>query len=201
MRSITIVDFGAGNLRSVQKAFELFSPDVRVTSNPKDIPKADRLVLPGVGAFGDCIRNIEQLGLKVPLLEYLASGRPFLGICVGLQLLFTESEEKGIHRGLGAIPGRVVRFAPDVKVPQIGWNQVAVQKPIPLFQGLPDNTFFYFVHSYYVVPDSASDTAGLTDYGLSYASVVARDHVFGVQFHPEKSQKAGLKVLDNFCNI
>jgi len=198
---ITIVDFGAGNLRSVQKAFELFSKDVRVTSDPKAIPSSDRLVLPGVGAFGDCMKNIESLKLKEPILKFIATGRPFLGICVGMQLLSTQSEEKGMHAGMNVIPGKVIKFPDTEKVPQIGWNQVAFQHQIPLFKGIPEDTYFYFVHSYYVAPDSAADVAGLTEYGLPYASVTARNMVFGVQFHPEKSQKAGLKIIDNFCKI
>jgi imidazole glycerol-phosphate synthase subunit HisH len=198
---IAIVDFGAGNLRSVQKAFELFAKDVRVTSDPKLLPQADRLVLPGVAAFGDTIKNIDRLKLREPILKFIATGRPFLGLCVGMQLLSTESEEKGIHRGLYVIPGKVVKFPDTGKVPQIGWNQVAFQHQIPLFKGLPDDTYFYFVHSYYVKPNSAADVAGLTEYGFPYASVTARDAVFGLQFHPEKSQKAGLKIIDNFCKI
>jgi len=198
---ILIIDYGMGNLRSVQKAFELAAPDVRISADPREVPKADRLVLPGVGAFGDAVKNINRLGLKDPALEHIARGRPFLGICLGMQLLFTEGLEKGRHAGFNVIPGQVLRFPESVKVPQIGWNQVTVQGACALFKGIPDNAHFYFVHSYYVAPADPGFVAGLTDYGISYASAVAREAVFGVQFHPEKSQRAGLDMIRNFCKI
>ncbi|MFH0920113.1 MAG: imidazole glycerol phosphate synthase subunit HisH [Fibrobacterota bacterium] len=199
---IAIIDYGMGNLRSVQKAFERFEPDTRIVTTAADILVADKLVLPGVGAFGDCNRNLRARGLDAPLLERAEKGVPLLGICVGMQLLFTEGEEKGRHAGLNLIPGRVVRFTGELKVPQIGWNQVAIQPSgKALFQGIPDNADFYFVHSYYPAPKDPSHTAGLTDYGIPYASAVARGTVFGVQFHPEKSQKAGLCLIDNFCKF
>ncbi len=198
---ILIIDFGAGNLRSVQKAFELFNSDVRVSSDPLLIAKADRLVLPGVAAFGDSIKNIEELKLKEPILEFVSKGRPFIGICIGMQLLLTQSSEKGDHKGLNIIPGRVLKFPDTGKVPQIGWNQVRIKNESSLFKDIPDNTYYYFVHSYYVNPDSEDCIAGLTDYSVSYTSVIAKENVFGVQFHPEKSQKAGLKIIDNFCKL
>ena len=199
---IAIIDCGTGNLRSVQKAFERYYPDSRIVTTPAEIASAGKLVLPGVGAFGDGIRNLRARGLEAPLLEKARAGTPLLGICVGLQLLFTESEEKGRHAGLNLIPGRVLRFPEGLKIPQIGWNQVAVQPSgQALFKGVPDNTDFYFDHSYYVKPDNPYDAAGLTDYGFSYASAVCRGTIMGIQFHPEKSQKAGLMLIDNFCKL
>jgi len=198
---ILIIDYGMGNLRSVQKAFEKFEKDVRISSDFRRIPGADRVVLPGVGAFGDCVKNIERMGFREPILQFIATGRPFLGICLGLQLLFSKSHEKGEHAGLNIIPGEVVRFTGGVKVPQIGWNQVRIRKEKPLFNGIPDEAYFYFVHSYYVIPADDGAVAGLTDYGLSYASAVARGNVFGVQFHPEKSQNPGLRLIRNFCRV
>lgn len=195
---ILILDYGVGNLRSVQKAFEKAENDVRISSDFRLIAGADKVVLPGVGAFGET-RNIEKLGLREPLLEWMRKGRPFLGICVGLQYLLTKGFEKGEHPGLGVVPGEVVRFKGPLKVPQIGWNQVRVLKADPLFRGIPDNTFFYFVHSYYAAPSDQGMVAGVTDYGIPYASAVASGNIFGVQFHPEKSQQAGLKLIHNFC--
>ena len=198
---ITLIDYGVGNIRSVQKAFELSGQSVMITSDPSEVEKADRLVLPGVAAFGDAMKNLRERNLVDPILKFVSTGRPFIGICVGLQLLFSESEEKGTHQGLGLIPGKVLKFSSDLKVPQIGWNQVRFKKDIALFKGVPDNAHFYFVHSYYALPDYPEDIAGETEYGITYASIVSRDNVFGAQFHPEKSQKAGLKLIDNFCRM
>ena len=198
---IAIIDYNIGNIGSVCKAFERFGHDVRLINDPRGIAAADKVVLPGVGAFGASMGNLSRLGFVTPLREYIATGKPFLGICVGLQLLLTESEEKGMHPGLNIIPGQVLRFPEGEKIPQIGWNQVRIVKQGPLFRGIPDNAYFYFVHSFYARPGSPSDAAGLTAYGVEYASVLQRENIFGVQFHPEKSQKTGLKLIENFCSF
>ena len=202
---IAIIDYGMGNLRSVQKAFEKVGYEARVTSDPQVVLAAERIVLPGVGAFRDCIRNLEHGGFIEPILRVIREGRPFLGICLGLQLLFTESEEFGLHRGLDVIPGRVVRFADglkdgdeDLKVPHMGWNQLAVKRRPPALAGIPDGADFYFVHSYYVKPDDPSVVATTTDYGGEFCSAVWKDNIVATQFHPEKSQEKGLAILKNF---
>jgi len=202
---IAIIDYGMGNLRSVQKAFEKVGYEARVTSDPQVVLEAERIVLPGVGAFRDCIRNLEEGGFIEPILRVIREGRPFLGICLGLQLLFTESEEFGLHRGLDVIPGRVVRFADglkdgdeDLKVPHMGWNQLAVKRRPPALAGIPDGANFYFVHSYYVKPDDPSVVATTTDYGGEFCSSVWKDNIVATQFHPEKSQEKGLVILKNF---
>jgi imidazole glycerol-phosphate synthase subunit HisH len=202
---IAIIDYGMGNLRSVQKGFEKAGFDAIVTSEPKVVLEADRIVLPGVGAFRDCMANLEQGGFIEPLLKVIRDGRPFLGICLGLQLLFTESEEFGLHQGLGIIPGRVVRFPEgmrtgdeELKVPHMGWNQVAVKRCPPVLGGIPDGTNFYFVHSYYVQPEDPSVIATTTDYGIEFCSSIWQDNIVATQFHPEKSQEKGLAILKNF---
>ncbi len=202
---ITIIDYGMGNLRSVQKGFERVGLAAKVTSDPREVAQAERLVLPGVGAFRDCIHNLRQGGFVAPIQEHVAAGRPFLGICLGLQLLFTESEEFGRHEGLGIIPGKVVRFPTDMrqggeelKVPHMGWNRIAIRRPSPLYAGIEEGSFVYFVHSYYVVPDDPAVVATETEYGLTYCSSIWRDNVVATQFHPEKSQAVGLKMLENF---
>ncbi|HTN43331.1 MAG TPA: imidazole glycerol phosphate synthase subunit HisH [Nitrospiria bacterium] len=197
---IAIIDYGMGNLRSVSKAFERLGFAVNVTRNPRQIDDASHVVLPGVGAFPDCMRNLEELGLIDPVLRTLSSGKPFLGVCLGLQLLFTESEEFGLHKGLGWIRGRVVRF-PDagLKVPHMGWNTLEIRQATPLLQGLPMDAMFYFVHSYYGVPDDSAVIASTTEYGQPFASSIAVGNVFACQFHPEKSQAVGLKLLRNFA--
>jgi len=202
---IAIIDYGMGNLRSVQKAFEKVGFEALVTSDPKVVLEAERVVLPGVGAFRDCMRNLEEGGFIEPILRVISEGRPFLGICLGLQLLFTESEEFGLHRGLDIIPGRVVRF-PDgmkegdeeLKVPHMGWNQLSLKRCPPALAGIPDGSHFYFVHSYYVEPDDPAVVATTTDYGGDFCSSVWRDNIFATQFHPEKSQEKGLAILKNF---
>jgi glutamine amidotransferase len=203
--SVVIIDYGMGNLRSVQKAFEQVGCNAVVTADPKVAAQADKLVLPGVGAFRDCMRNLEEGGFVAPIKAHVASGKPFLGICLGLQLLFTESEEFGHYQGLGIIPGKVVRFADGVqkkgeslKVPHMGWNRIDIRRPAPLFQGVADGTFVYFVHSYYVVPDDPAVVATQTGYGRPFCSSIWRDNVMATQFHPEKSQAVGLKMLKNF---
>ena len=195
---IVIVDYGMGNLRSVQKAFERVGYEAVITSSPQDVRQASGVVLPGVGAFGEAMANLERCGLVEPLCEAAAT-RPFLGICLGQQLLFDSSEEMGRHRGLGILPGRVVRFAGSLKVPHIGWNQLHIVQPSPLLVGVADGAFAYFVHSYYVVPSDPTVIVAQTEYGVSFASIVGRGQLFGLQFHPEKSQKVGLTMLANFA--
>ncbi|MDP6776589.1 MAG: imidazole glycerol phosphate synthase subunit HisH [Candidatus Latescibacteria bacterium] len=196
---IAIVDYGMGNLRSVQKAFERVGHSAVVTAQPEDVRRAEKIVLPGVGAFGDAVANLTQAGLVEPILDAIQEDRPFLGICVGLQLLFTESEEMGRHPGLDVLPGRVRRFPQGERVPQIGWNQIHVHSETPLLEGIPDGSFFYFVHSYYVDPEDESDSLATTDYGIDYTSIAGRGRVLGIQFHPEKSQDLGLRILKNFA--
>jgi imidazole glycerol-phosphate synthase subunit HisH len=203
---IAIIDYDMGNLKSVHKAFESVGHRAAVTRDPKLIADASHVVLPGVGAFGDCMRNLERYGLVEPVLGALRAGKPFLGICLGFQLLFSESEEFGTHRGLGVIPGRVVRFtsggsATPMKVPHMGWNSIAIRKRSPLLDGVPDGAFMYFVHSYYVVPDDQSVACTMTDYGRPFVSSVARDNIFACQFHPEKSQSTGLRIIRNFGGL
>ncbi len=195
---IVIVDYGIGNLRSVQKAFEQVGAPVRLISSPAELEGARAIVLPGVGAFGDGMRNLQSLGFVEPLCQAIEAGVPLLGICLGMQLLFEESEEMGLHRGLGLLRGRVRRFAGGIKVPQIGWNQLFWRRPNPLQAGVPDGAYAYFVHSYYVEPADPDDILATTDYGISYASIVGRENLLGVQFHPEKSQAVGLRILRNF---
>jgi len=199
---IAVIDYGMGNLRSVQKAFESMGHQAMVTRDSRAIAHARHLVLPGVGAFPDCMRNLQQLDLVGSLLDGIKQGKPFLGICLGMQLLFTESEEFGLHKGLDLIKGRVVRFpANPLKVPHMGWNRLSPQKTHPLLKGLPQEAYVYFVHSYYVVPDDPGIIATRTDYGIEFASSIARDNIFACQFHPEKSQSIGLKILDNFAKL
>jgi glutamine amidotransferase len=200
---IVIVDYGMGNLRSVQKGFEKVGASAVLSRDPDEIGTADQLVLPGVGAFPECMRNLTRFGLVQPVLDLLRSGRPFLGICLGLQLLFDESEEFGLHDGLKVIPGRVRALdrKMGLKIPHMGWNEVAFRKPAPIFTGVPDGSFFYFVHSFYVDPVDPSDVAAETEYGITFACAVQRDNLFAVQFHPEKSQALGLKILENFSRL
>jgi glutamine amidotransferase len=205
---ITIIDYGMGNLRSVQKGFERLGFDARVTADPGDVERAGKLVLPGVGAFRDCMENLRSGGFVEPIKRHIEDGRPFLGICLGLQLLFTESEEFGRHQGLGIIPGRVVRFpaemrqgGDELKVPHMGWNQIAVRRPAPIFKGVADGAAVYFVHSYYVVPEDEGVVATVTDYGIPFCSSIWRDNVMATQFHPEKSQQVGLAILKNFGEL
>jgi glutamine amidotransferase len=204
---IAIIDYGMGNLRSVQKAFEVTGHDAIVTRDIARIASADRLVLPGVGAFGDCMKNLEQYGLIAPIKASIGSGKPFLGICLGLQVLFTESDEFGPHKGLDIISGRVRRFSFDgrarqeLKVPHIGWNSVAVERQAPPLRGVQPNDQFYFVHSYYVEPTDRSVVATVTDYGVPFVSSIWRDNIFACQFHPEKSQSAGLRIIRNFGSL
>lgn len=201
-KTIAIVDYGMGNLRSVEKGFMHVGADVRVVNDPQGVKNASAIVLPGVGAFGDCIRNLNDLGLIDPILCGIKSGKPFLGICLGLQILFEESEEFGQSRGLGVFKGRVPRFPEsDLKVPHMGWNRINIKQKAPILDGIEDGSFFYFVHSYYVAPEDKSIIAATTEYGIEFTSMVWQDNVFATQFHPEKSQAAGLKVLKGFSDF
>jgi glutamine amidotransferase len=196
--TIAIIDYGAGNLRSVQKALQHVGADAVLTPDAKTIRDASAVVFPGVGAFKSGYRGLEERGLVPVIKDSIDSGKPFLGICLGLQLLFEESEEDGPTPGLGILPGRVVRFTGDMKIPHMGWNRVRPKQQVPLLEGIPEGTYFYFVHSYYVLPEDEGVTATTTDYGMEFTSMVARDNLYAMQFHPEKSQKWGLKVLKNF---
>lgn len=199
MTRVAIIDYGVGNLRSVEKAFAATGADAIVTDDQEKLRAADRLVLPGVGAFSTCMNALHECGFDKLVREKVQQGTPLLGVCVGMQMLFEESEEFGRTNGLGLLPGRVRRFPNDMVVPQVGWNQIEQQTAHPLFGGIADESFFYFVHSYYCAPASPEVTIGKTDYGESYASVVAQQNICGVQFHPEKSQSVGLKMLHNFA--
>ena len=200
-KMIAIVDYGMGNLRSVQRAFEYVGAEVVVTAHRETIETALAVVLPGVGAFGKAMSNLEQAGLADVIRQVIVQGRPFLGICLGLQLLFEESNEMGQHRGLNVFGGQVKRLEVSLKVPQIGWNQIHIQRPSPLLEGVADGSYAYFVHSYYVALADPEIVLATTDYGIDYASVIGQDNVFGIQFHPEKSQALGLKILRNFVNL
>jgi glutamine amidotransferase len=208
---IAIIDYGMGNLRNVQKAFEHMGIAARISSDPAHLERADGWVLPGVGAFGDAMHNLHAGGLVEAIRRGVAQGKPLLGICLGLQLLFEESNEMGRHRGLGVLSGRVIRFEDGMqhadqtlKVPHVGWNQFHVTAQgtrSPLLAGVPDGSYAYFVHSYYVVPADAGDALARTDYGVDFSSVVGRGNVFGAQPHPEKSQEIGLRLLQNYARI
>ncbi len=198
---IAIVDYGMGNLRSVQKAFEHIGCEAVLTRDPSVLADASHVVLPGVGAFGDAMDNLRTFGLVGPILSAIQSGRPFLGICLGLQLLFAESEEMGQHTGIGVFPGEIVRFRISRKVPHIGWNQIHICQESPLLAGIPESSFAYFVHSFYAEPADQSSILATTDYEIDFASVVGHGQVFGIQFHPEKSQEVGLRILQNFAEM
>ena len=196
-----IVDYGLGNLSSVKYALDRLGEPFALTSDSGEISASDAVILPGVGALGEGMKRLRELGLLEPTLAAARSGRPFLGICLGLQLLFTVSEEHGPHDALNIIPGKTVRFARDLTVPHMGWNQVHQVCASPLFADIPDESFFYFAHSYYVVPDNDAAIIGVSDYGGPFASMVQEGMVFGTQFHPEKSARAGLTMLKNFCGL
>ncbi len=212
--TITLIDYGMGNLRSVAKALEQVGGQIRLTSSPTTLRKASKCVVPGVGAFGDAMRELKRRKLLEPLRDYLQSGRPFLGICLGLQLLFEESEEGENYKGLGIFKGKVIRFSSklqaessklSLKIPHIGWNQIRwkveggrSKEKCPLLKGIPDGSYFYFVHSYYVEPKESNIIAATTEYGTEFTSMIWKENVFATQFHPEKSQKVGLRLLKNF---
>ena len=197
---IAIIDYGMGNLRSVHKAFDAVGHEAVVTREARIIADASHVVLPGVGAFGDCMANLEQYELIDPIRAAIQSGKPFLGICLGLQLLFTESEEFGTHKGLDIIPGRIRKFVLDttLKVPHMGWNEIEIVRPAPPFGGVKTGSHCYFVHSYYVEPADVRVTAAITEYGHPFASAVWKDNIVACQFHPEKSQAIGLQFIKNF---
>ena len=202
MTKITIIDYGVGNFRNVQKAFEVVGAQAEITDSIKAVEQAEALALPGVGAFGDAMANLRQRRLDQPVLEAVHTGKPLIGICVGLQLLFDESEEMGRHHGLGILPGKVVRFPEyGLVVPHMGWNQIEAARDHPLLKHIDSGDFAYFAHSYYAVPDDPGDVVACTDYGLRYPSVVGRDNVCAIQFHPEKSQQVGLQILKNFVSF
>jgi glutamine amidotransferase len=200
---ITIVDYQMGNLRSVQKAIERVGSAAEITDSPRRIAEAERLLLPGVGGFPEAIAELRRRDLVSPIRDFIASGRPFLGICLGLQLLFEEGEEGGTHAGFGVLPGRCVRFQlpAEYKVPHMGWNQVQIERPAPVLAGIPSGTHFYFVHSYHVVPTDPTVVAAICDYGRPFCAAVWRDNLFAVQFHPEKSQAVGQRLLANFAAL
>lgn len=199
-KTAVIVDYGAGNLRSVARAVERAGCSACVTSDPGVVRGASALIVPGVGAAADTMRNLRERGLVEAVREFVESGRPFLGICMGMQALLSVSEEGGEHECLGLIPGRVRRLPSGLKVPHMGWNRVRQRRPHPVFAGIPDGSFFYFVHSYYPDPEDADAVVGETEYGVTFASVVARDNVVATQFHPEKSDEAGLRLYRNFLS-
>ena len=197
-----IIDYGMGNLRSVENALIAAGGDPLVSADPDVVRKAERLILPGVGAFGDAMENLRRGGMDIAIRDAAAAGTPLLGLCLGLQLLFTSSEEFGTHEGLNLIPGSVRRFdIPGLRVPHIGWNQLEDMRPSPLLEGVQSGSYFYFVHSFYVDPVDPADAICRTDYGLRFCSIAGRGKVFGAQFHPEKSQDIGKKLLRNFLNI
>jgi glutamine amidotransferase len=202
---IAIVDYGAGNLGSIEKALRYIGAEAVLTHDPTEAAGADGLVLPGVGAFGHCMSGLESANMRGAVLDFIGSGRPFLGICVGLQMLFTDSVEMGNQQGLGVIDGRVIRFGDSVgaglKIPQIGWNSVRSRPGAALFEGIPQETRFYFVHSFYPAPKSASVVSATADYGGEFCCAVEVGNVHATQFHPEKSGTAGLAVLRNFAAL
>lgn len=203
MSDIVIVDYGMGNLRSVQKGFERVGAEAEITGDPRRVLAAKGVVLPGVGAFSACMNNLRRGGLVDPLREIVTSRRPFLGICLGFQLLFSESEEFGPQKGLDLFRGRVVGFRPgaELKVPHMGWNRIEKKQPTRFLAGVEDGDYVYFVHSYYVLPEDAGLAATLTTYGAPFVSSIGTDHLFACQFHPEKSQAVGLKILANFARF
>ncbi len=198
----TIIDYGMGNLRSVERSLTSVGGPSRISGDPEVVRRSERLVLPGVGAFGDAMANLKRAGLDSAILEAAAAGTPLLGLCLGLQLLFYASEEFGTHKGLGLIPGRVRKLQePGLRVPHVGWNQIQDVRPDALLKDIPEGSYFYFVHSYYVVTENDSDVLCRTDYGARFCSVARRGNVRGAQFHPEKSQETGRRLLRNFLAI
>lgn len=200
---IAIIDYGMGNLRSVQKGFERVGYRAKVTRDVEQIVSAQGVVLPGVGAFNACMENLRCFGLIEPIQEVVRQKRPFLGICLGFQLLFSESEEFGAQKGLDLFPGRVVGFQSEngLKVPHMGWNRIEKKKESTFLEGISDGDYVYFVHSYYVIPEETSLIATTTPYGASFVSSIATDRLFACQFHPEKSQEIGLRILANFARF
>lgn len=198
---IAIVDYGAGNLRSVVNALAKLGYQPTITNKPQELLRADAVILPGVGAAADAMANLQEMGLIEPICRYISDSRPFLGICIGLQLLLSGSEEGGWHKCLDVIPGRVKKLPVGFKIPHMGWNQVCQKRSHPIFRDIPDKANFYFVHGYYVKPDNKSLIAADTEYGISFCSVLASENLIGTQFHPEKSGETGLRVYKNFLNL
>lgn len=200
---IAIIDYGMGNIHSVNKALELYGAKTIVTNKPEDILSAAKLVLPGVGAFGDAMLELKKQDLISALLRQIKNKKPFLGICLGMQLLFEESEEAGKEKGLGIFEGRIKKFAVSntPKVPHMGWNRLEKSRDCPLLKDLPDGAYVYFCHSYYPEPKNKNIIAATTDYGIDFASLIWQDNIYGTQFHPEKSQAIGLKILKNFVEL
>jgi len=196
-----IIDYKVGNLYNLKNALDFSGVENQLVSHADEVRKADRILLPGVGAFGPAMEHLRNSGMLVALQEKVLAGTPLLGICVGAQLLMDESEEDGSRVGLGWIPGKVKRFQHELKTPQIGWNQVSQQQKDPLFYNVADEMHFYFVHSYHLNPENSEHVLGLSNYGYDFAAVVCKDNLWGVQFHPEKSQNAGLQLLKNFCTF
>lgn len=203
---ITIIDYGMGNLRSVQKAFELFYSDVRISSSHEDILASDKVVLPGVGAFNKAMEELQRRNLVQPIKEIIKKGKPFLGVCLGLQLLFSESEEGGEVKGLDILRGRVRRFknAEGLKIPHMGWNRIRVtnqESRVAILNGVPEGSYMYFVHSYYAEPKDRNIVLCKTDYGQTFTSGIQSKNIYAFQFHPEKSQTRGLKIIENFVKL
>ena len=197
-----IIDYGMGNLRSVEKAVEAVGGRPLISGNPETVRQAERLILPGVGAFGDAMENLRRDGMDCAIRDAVSAGKPLLGLCLGLQLLFTESDEFGTHEGLNLIPGKVRKFQdPGLRVPHVGWNQIEGSQPNSLLQGIAEGSYFYFVHSFFVEPDRPEDILRWTEYGRRFCSIAYRGKVWGAQFHPEKSQDSGKRLLRNFLEI
>ena len=196
-----IIDYKVGNLYNLKNALDFSGMENQLVSHADELKEADRILLPGVGAFGPAMEHLRNSGMLEALQEKVQAGTPLLGICLGAQLLMDESEEDGYRVGLGWIPGKVKRFQHELKIPQIGWNQVSQQQKDPLFKNVADEMHFYFVHSYHLNPENSEHVLGLSNYGYDFAAVVRKDNLWGVQFHPEKSQNAGLQLLKNFCTL
>ncbi|MFQ5597785.1 MAG: imidazole glycerol phosphate synthase subunit HisH [Nitrospiria bacterium] len=200
--NIVIVDYGSGNLRSVQRSFERTGFSSIITRDPNVVAESSHLVVPGVGAFSDCMANLENLQLFAPIRQHIEAEKPYLGICLGLQILFAEGTEFGARPGLGIFPGQVIRFSKtELKVPHMGWNQIEIEKETPFLKGIPNRSYFYFVHSYYGDPKEREVIATRTDYGVRFPSAVTRGRLFACQFHPEKSQHLGRQLLENFARL
>ena len=200
---IAIIDYGAGNLQSVKKAFDFIGAESVITNNPEVINACDRILLPGVGSFGDAMDSMAKSGLVETVKQNALSGKPFLGICLGLQLLFEESEESPGVKGLGIFKGKIKKFSPDMglKIPHIGWNSLEIKQNDTLFKGIPENSYVYFVHSYYLHAEDEEDIATITNYGIDFHSAVGKNNIFATQFHPEKSGDVGLQILKNFASM
>lgn len=200
---IAIIDYGAGNLQSVKKAFDFIGAESVITDNPEIINACDRILLPGVGSFGDAMDSMHKSGLVETVKQNALSGKPFLGICLGLQLLFEESEESPGVKGLGIFKGKIKKFSPDMglKIPHIGWNSLEIKQKDTLFKNVPENSYVYFVHSYYLHAEDENDIATITNYGIDFHSAVGKNNVFATQFHPEKSGDVGLQILRNFASM